>query len=96
MGAPYEPASLVTTLGGDRFNRADGQTDSPVAPRPNPIALLNFVNWQPVRPGYARFRRPEGSEKVIVPRAGGRGCPRARTCRPCKSVTFSYAADQLD
>ncbi len=34
MGAPCEPASLVTTLGGDQFNRADGQTDSPVAPRP--------------------------------------------------------------
>lgn len=62
----------------------------------NPIALLNFVNWQPVKPGYMRLRRPEGSEKVIIPRAGGRGCPRARICRPCKSVTFSYAEDHLD
>lgn len=39
----------------------------------NPIALLNFVNWQPVKPGYMRLRRPEGSEKVIIPRAGAGG-----------------------
>ncbi|MFJ5549964.1 hypothetical protein [Streptomyces sp. NPDC093225] len=62
----------------------------------NPLMLLNFVNWQPARPGYVRFRRPKGSEKVIVPRAGGKGCPRARICRPCKSVTFSYAEHRLD
>lgn len=61
----------------------------------NPILWLNFVVWQDVKPGYVRFFRPAGSEKIIAPRAGDRGNPRAQLCRPCKTVVFSYAEDQL-
>jgi hypothetical protein len=62
----------------------------------NPIGWLTFVVWQATRPGYIRLFRPPGSEKVLSPRAGGRGCPRAQLCRGCKTVAFSYADDQLD
>lgn len=62
----------------------------------NPILWLNFVVWQAAKPGYVRMFRTAGSEKVIVPRVGGRGCPRAQICRGCKTVVFSYANDQLD
>ena len=62
----------------------------------NPILWLNFVVWQPNKPRYVRFRTPQGSEKVIVPLVGGRGCPKAQICRGCKTVIFSYDADQLD
>ena len=42
----------------------------------NPIPWLNFVAWQGTKPGYVRVVRPAGSENVIVPRSGGRGCPK--------------------
>ena len=57
----------------------------------NPIAWFTFVVWQATEPGYVRLFRPADSEKVIVQRAGGRGCPRAQICRQCKTVVFSYA-----
>jgi len=62
----------------------------------NPTPLVNYVAWQETKPGYVRMTRPEGSEKVIVPKAGGHGCPQAQLCRNCKTVVFSYAEDQLD
>ena len=39
----------------------------------NPMLWITFVVWQATKPGYARLFRPVGSEKVIVPRVGGRG-----------------------
>ena len=62
----------------------------------NLIHWLTFVVWQDIKPGYVRFFRPVGSEKVIIPRAGGFGNPRSQLCRSCKMVVFSYAEDQLD
>ena len=62
----------------------------------NPIGWLTFVVWQATRPGWIRLFRPAGSEKVIVPRAGGRGCPKAHLCRGCQTVVFSYAHEQVD
>jgi hypothetical protein len=62
----------------------------------NPILGMNFVAWQQEKPGYVRLRVPQGGEKVIVPRAGGKGCPQSNICKQCKTVVFSYAEDQLD
>ncbi|MBT5705917.1 PF20097 family protein [Verrucomicrobia bacterium] len=62
----------------------------------NPILWLNFVVWQPMKPGWLRFFTPPEAEKVIVPDFGGKGCPKAYICKECKTVTFSYADDQLD
>jgi len=62
----------------------------------NPIAWLTFVCWQPERPGYVRMLAPRDGEKVIVPRVGGRGCPRAQLCRGCKTVVFRYSEDELN
>ena len=62
----------------------------------NPILWLTFAVWQVAKPGYVRLFRPAGSVKVIVPRAGGRGNPRAQICRECQTVVFSYADDQVD
>ena len=62
----------------------------------NPIGWLTFVVWQATRPGWIRLFRPAGSEKVIVPRAFGRGSPEAHLCRGCQTVVFSYAHDQVD
>ena len=62
----------------------------------NPLLWLNFVVWQPLKPGYVRFSAPNGSERVIVPKAGGKGCPKAWICTDCKTVTFSYARGNLD
>ena len=62
----------------------------------NPILWLNFVVWQPRKPGYVRFFTPKNAEKVIVPKAAGKGCPKAHICRSCKTVSFSYSKDQLD
>lgn len=62
----------------------------------NPTLWFNFVVWQSLKPGYVRFFAPEGSERVIVPKFGGRGCPKAWICTPCKTVTFSYAIENLD
>ena len=62
----------------------------------NPILWLNFVVWQPKKPGYMRLFTPKNAEKVIVPRVAGKGCPRAHICRTCKTVSFSYSEDQLD
>jgi hypothetical protein len=62
----------------------------------NPVLWLNFVVWQAVKPGYMRFFSPPGSEKVLVPRAWGKGCPRAQICRGCQMVAFSYAKAQLN
>lgn len=62
----------------------------------NPIPWLNFVAWQAIKPGYVRLVRPAGSEKVIVPKAGGHGSPKAQLCRRCKTVVFCYAEEQLD
>jgi hypothetical protein len=61
----------------------------------NPLLWFTFVVWQATEPGYLRMFRPVGSEKVIVPRSGGRGCPKAQLCRACKTVVFSYAENQL-
>lgn len=62
----------------------------------NPIMWLNFVVWQPMKPGYVRFFKPKNAEKVIVPKAGGKGCPKAHICKSCKTVSFSYSEGQVD
>jgi len=62
----------------------------------NPFLWIHFVVWQPTRPGYIRFFAPKDSERVIVPKAGGKGCPKAWICKKCKTVIFSYAADHLN
>ncbi len=62
----------------------------------NPFLFLHFVVWQPTKPGYVRFFAPKDSERVIVPRVGGKGCPKAWICKRCKTVTFSYANEDLD
>jgi len=62
----------------------------------NPILWLNFVVWQRLKPGYVRFSAPKDSERVIVPKVGGKGCPKAWICTKCKTVTFSYAVENLD
>jgi hypothetical protein len=62
----------------------------------NPIPWLTFVVWQGTKPGYVRFFRPAGSEKVLSPQALGRGCPKAQLCRACKTVVFCYADNELD
>lgn len=62
----------------------------------NPLWKLTFVVWQSTKPKWVRMKIPAGGEKVIVPRAGGRGNPRSQLCRNCKTVVFSYADDQVD
>ena len=62
----------------------------------NPILWLNFVVWQPTKPGWLRFFAPKDSERVIVPEVGGKGCPQAWICTGCKTVIFSYANEDLD
>jgi hypothetical protein len=54
-----------------------------------PIIITRLV-WQPVKPSYIRLKEPTGSVKVIQPRIGGGGCPKAYICRACKITTFSY------
>jgi len=62
----------------------------------NPILWLTFVVWQPSRPGYVRFAASEHSKRVIDPKIGGKGCPKAWICTRCKTVTLSYARENLD
>ena len=62
----------------------------------NPMLWFNFVVWQPLKPGYVRFFAPRDSERVLVPRVGGKGCPKAWICVACETVTFSYAKANLD
>jgi hypothetical protein len=62
----------------------------------NPMLWLHFVVWQPSKPGWIRFFTPQNAEKVIVPKVGGKGNPKAQICRSCKTVVFSYSEDMLD
>lgn len=52
--------------------------------------IFTRVIWQPVQPSYIRLCAPTGSVKVIQPRVGGGGCPKAYICTACKMTTFSY------
>ena len=54
-----------------------------------PLPITRLI-WQNKKPGWFRLFRPKGSEKVLQPVAGGRGCPVAYICRECQMVTFSY------
>ena len=54
-----------------------------------PLPITRLI-WQNKRPGWLRLLRPKGSEKVIQPLPGGRGCPVAYICRKCQMITFSY------
>ncbi len=62
----------------------------------NPIRWFNFIVWQPLKPGYVRLWAPKDSERVMDPKFGGKGCPKAWICTDCKTVTFSYAEENLD
>ena len=55
-----------------------------------PLFPLTRLVWQPVKPGYVRFSMPQGSVRVIQPRAWGRGCPVGFICQNCKITLFSY------
>ena len=54
-----------------------------------PLPITRLV-WQNKKPGWLRFRMPEGSRKVIQPQVGGAGCPVSYICKSCEIVTFSY------
>ena len=43
-----------------------------------------------------RLFQPKDSVKVINPKNLGKGNPKAWICTECKTVTFSYAEDNLD
>ena len=54
-----------------------------------PLLITRLV-WQPVKPGYIRFRMPQDSVRVIQPRAWGHGCSEGFICKPCQITLFSY------
>ena len=54
-----------------------------------PLPITRLV-WQKIRPRWVRFRMPQGSVRVIQPRALGRGCPPAFICQSCRFTCFSY------
>lgn len=60
----------------------------------DPLLLTKLV-WQPVKPGYVRFRMPSDSELVIQPKLWGRGCPEALICKTCELVLFSYDKENV-
>jgi hypothetical protein len=54
-----------------------------------PLPITRLV-WQPVKPGWVRFRMPREAVRVIQPRAWGHGCPEGFICKTCKVTLFSY------